>query len=79
MSMPSDFLDETDRELRASCGRLADEAFRLAQLVELHQRVLRTSLQRGRAVSVVDVFEDASHEDEPRIVELVRSLRRDDA
>ncbi|HLE99680.1 MAG TPA: hypothetical protein VI540_07250 [Gaiellaceae bacterium] len=78
MSVPADFLDEIDRELREGCGRLTGEAFRLSQPVELHGRALDASLQRGRAVSVVDVLADASDEEEQRIVTLVRSLRGDD-
>jgi hypothetical protein len=80
MSVPADFLDEIERDLRESCHRVVDEASRLSRLVELHRLAFDASLRRGRAASVVEVFDDTSRsDDERRLVALVRSLRDESA
>lgn len=77
MHVPADLMDELDRELRENCIRVVGEATRLAELVELQRRALEASLRRGRAASVVDLFDDAAAGEERHLAELVNSLRGD--
>ena len=75
MRIPADLIEELERELLESCRRIVDEASRCQQLVELHRRALEASLRRGRAASVVDLFDDASTAEEQHLAVLVNSLR----
>jgi hypothetical protein len=75
MMIPRDLLDEIHGELEASCRTLAQEAERLAQLIELERLASRVSLRLGRTASVVELFEELGDEPSEHVAALVHSLR----
>ena len=75
MTIPRDLFDEIHGELAASCRDLAREVKRLGRLIELERLALCVSLRLGRAVSVVELFEELGHESSEHLAALVRSLR----
>jgi hypothetical protein len=74
MAIPSDALEEIQRELVESCRALMREADRVAQLIELNRLALLVSLRRGRRISIVDLYDELGDED-GQLVKLIRSLR----
>jgi hypothetical protein len=73
MPIPTDLVDELQRELSDCCDELAREAERLGRLVELHRLAVLVSLRLGRRITVVDLFEALGNE--RGLVSLFHSLR----
>ena len=74
--LPGDFLDELACELEASEQQARQQAERLAILSELQRVATVTARRLGRPVTVVDIIESASDEQERyRLTALVNRLR----
>lgn len=76
MTIPSDVLEEIQRELTESCAALMRESDRIVQLVALNRLALLVSLRLGRGISVVELFEELGDET-GQLGVLMRSLRDD--
>jgi hypothetical protein len=74
MTVPSDLLEEIERELAETCRTLIRESDRLLALAQLQRLAVLVSLRLGRPVSIVDLFERLGDET-GHLATLVRSLR----
>lgn len=76
MTLPRDFLDEVETELRDARRRLTQNRDRLAALEDLLRVAVAVAAELGRPITVFDLIRSAHERAErARRAELVRHLR----